>query len=898
MDTTNSRQRLFGTHRGARPAGPAAWLLAPCILFVASAAIAEEANSLPPAATIEIDFRQHIAPLLESRCVACHGADPESGLRLDRAGDALAGGYSGACIVPGDSAASRLIQLVASIDKDKLVMPPEGNERLTSDEIGLLRAWIDQGAAWPADLVLSSGEGRGRKTAGNHWSFQPIARPPLPDVVQADWPANAIDRFVLARLESERIAPAPMADRQTLIRRVTLDLIGLPPTPEEVRDFLDDTRPDAYEHLVDRLLDSPRYGERWAVPWLDLCHYADTEGYLQDKPRPVAWRYRAWLVDALNRDLPFDEFTVQQLAGDLLPEATVEEKLATGFLRNTLSNREGGADLEEFRVEQVVDRTMIVGTTWLGLTVGCARCHDHKYDPISQRDFYELYAFLDAADEVNIDAPLPGEQAPRDAAWPEYRRRRDELIAPYAEGIAELQPRWEAKLLESVATPGVDYVWDRQWEVLGLIWGQDLGEGQLEGTQIVLLDPAQRTQDQQDRLLDYFLTYGAIVDGARFDELKLGELRPQLEKLRAELPLVSRAPTMAQTRNPRQTYLHVRGDFRSRGIDVACDTPDWLPPLSTDGPPDRLALARWLVSDENPLTARVTVNRAWQEFFGRGLVASSDDFGTQGQPPTHPELLDWLASEFREDGWSLKRLHRLIVTSATYRQSSHARPELAARDPNNELLARQMGLRLTAEQVRDVSLAVGGLLCDRVGGPSVFPPQPESVVAEGFDNKWEVSQGDDRYRRGLYTFRQRLSPFAQGVTFDSPSLSRACSRRERSNTPLQALNLLNDPVFVEAARGMATRVLREAPPDTAARIERAYAIALARGPSPDEKARLMAYPDEQAALLRDDPAAAAALFGEAALFDKATPGIDPIEGAAWTGVCSVLLNLHEFITRD
>jgi hypothetical protein len=590
-----------------------------------------------------------------------------------------------------------------------------------------------------------------------HWAFQPIRRPPLPTVQHWDWPRNPIDCFIVNRLEKEGIQPAPDADRRTLIRRLSLDLIGLRPTPAEVEAFVADVRPDAYERLVGRLLASPHHGEKWARPWLDMCHYADTEGYLQDKPRPVAWRYRAWLVDALNRDLPFDQFTIEQLAGDVLPNPTTDQLLATGFLRNTLSNREGGADLEEYRVEQIVDRTMMLGTTWLGLTVGCARCHDHKFDPISQKEFFQLYAFFDSADEINIDAPLSGELEPYRAKKPEYDRKRAELLKPLAKEIAELQARWEKRLLEAVAQPGKDYIWDRQWEVLGLIWGEDFGEGQLEGTQIVLLDLSRRTQVQKDRLLDYFLKHGEVIDPKKFKELKLAELSKQLERLAAELPKPTRAPTMRQAQVPRQTNIHIRGDFRSPGIKLDPATPSSLP---RSAGMDRLALAKWLVSEANPLTARVTANRFWQEFFGHGLVSTSGDFGQQGQKPSHPKLLDWLAREFRDRNWSMKSMHLLIVTSATYRQSSRVRPELLSRDPHNRLLARQESLRLSSEQIRDSALAVSGLLNRKLGGPSVFPPQPESVAKEAFDNHWTASQGRDRSRRGLYTFIQRTSPFA------------------------------------------------------------------------------------------------------------------------------------------
>ncbi|MBI1918443.1 MAG: PSD1 domain-containing protein [Planctomycetes bacterium] len=871
----------------------------------AALAVQPSGEKAPLPAKIAVDFAREVAPILRTNCLACHGPEKaRGGLRLDTRRGALKGADSGSVLRPGDGAGSRLVDVIAGTAQDGIVMPPKG-ARLNRQQVALLRAWIDQGAAWPEGLVLSN---PAENPASRHWAFQPCRRPPVPTVKRTGWVRNPIDRFILARLEAEDIAPSPEANRATLIRRVSLDLVGLPPAPAEVETFLADNRPDAYERLVDRLLASPHYGEKWARPWLDLCHYADTDGYLTDQARPFAWRYRQWLVDALNRDLPFDRLTLCQLAGDLLPpsrEIEVDPLMGTGFLRNTLSNREGGADLEEFRVEQVVDRAGMAGTAWLGLTVGCARCHDHKYDPISQKEFYQFYAFFDAADEVNVDAPLAGELTRYLAKRPEYERKRAELLAPLAKEVARLQVRWEKKLREAEAHPGRDHVWDRQWEVLGLIWGGGFGEGQLEGTQIVLLDPAKRSQDQKDRLLDYFLKQGAVTDPRRFKELKLDELSAKLDRLRAELPKLTRAPVLRRALVPRQAYLHVRGDFRRKGPGVAPGTLAVLPLLPKGSSADRLALARWLVAAENPLTARVTVNRAWQEFFGRGLVLTSEDFGTRGEKPSHPELLDWLAVEFRQPasggwgtrasgsapGWSLKALHRLIVTSATYRQSSRARPELATRDPNNRLLARQANLRLSAEQVRDATLTVSGLLDRKVGGPSVFPPQPESVVKEGFDNTWKASTGGDRYRRGLYTYIQRLSPFAQGVTFDAPPLSRTCSRRERSNTPLQALTLLNDPVFFEAAQALAVRVLREKKAD-AERLGHAFQLCLGRAPTLRERDRLLAYQRQQLALLRAEPNSTTRLF------PHKVEGSNAPEGAAWAGVCSVLLNLHEFITRD
>ena len=807
--------------------------------------------------------------------------------------------------------------------------------------------------------------------ADKHWSFHQITRPNPPRVRRSDWPRNGSDSFVLARLEKENVAPSLEAERVTLMRRVTLDLIGLPPTPEEVAEFLADERAEAYERLADRLLASPHYGERWARPWLDLCHYGDSDGHLTDQLRPVAWRYRDWVTRMLNDNLPFDEFTLRQLAGDLTnsgepegvsPRTVVSTQarpgadaarlakgrdsfdyiLGTGFLRQTLSNREGGADLEEFRVAQIVDRTSMVGTIWLGLTVGCARCHDHKYDPLTQKEFFRLYAFFDDVDEVNFDAPLEHEAAAYRIARPESERRRRELIATHdvatggspvgettrepcvATGLTELQKQWEAKCLHAAAHPGEEHVWDRQWEVLGLIWGGHLGEGQLEGCEIMRRPWDKRTPRQQDDLVDYFLSHGSITDSKKFAELKLTELQKQLAELKKQFPAAfpTRAPVMQAAFVPRQTYIHERGDFRGRGADVSPGLPQavaWTPSSerfeirkanekqnrsdegvqATEAP--RLELAHWLVSRDNPLTARVTVNRMWQEFFGRGLVATSDDFGTRGDRPSHPELLDWLAAEFQREGevpaeplrsqdvaqrsgsagaspsrhaWDIKRMHRLIVTSATYRQSSRPRAELATRDPNNVLLARQNSLRVPAETVRDAALAVSGLLSNTLGGPSVFPPQHERVTMEAFgSNSWKVSEGADRYRRGLYTFILRTSPFAQAVTFDAPQPVDVCTRRDRSNTPLQALTLLNDPVFGEMAASLSARVLQDGGATDQDRLRFAWKLCFGRTGSEAELARLRRYFDLQR---------------EA----------NQAESAAWTNLASVLLNLHEFITRD
>lgn len=823
---------------------------------------------------VDVRYNRDVLPILAEHCFLCHGFDKgtrQAGLRLDSAAGATAILSSGTkAIVPGDSTRSELIRRIESHDTDEVMPPSATGKSLTATQREILRRWVEQGASYEA-----------------HWAYLPLRQSDPPFVR-----GHVIDRFVQARLQREGIEAARSANRETLVRRLSLDLTGLPPTVLEVDAFVNDSREDAYERVVERLLASPHFGERWARWWLDLAHYADSDGYLQDFLRPYAWRYRQWVVDAMNHDMPFDQFTVEQLAGDLLPGAATSQRIATGFLRNTLSNREGGADLEEYRVRQVIDRTTMVGVVWMGLTVGCAECHDHKFDAISQREFYQLYAFFNNADEVNIDAPLNDERERYRIAKQVYDQKRAELMAPVTQSVADLQQAWEDKLLWTELHPGEDHRWDRNLEVLGLIWGQGLGDGQLEGLNIIKTAVSARTPTERDRLQDYFLQNGSAIDPQKFSELKLGELAANLADLRKTVPLVTRAPTMTSSRRHRTTYLHRRGNFRQPGEEVSPASLSSLPPIPTGSNPDRLTLARWLVSREHPLTARVTANRIWQELFGRGLVGTSENFGVRGDRPTHPELLDWLALEFMQNGWSVKSLMRTIVRSQTYRQSSNVLPDVVARDPQNKLLARQIRLRLSAETVRDAALASSGLLSRTVGGPSVRPPQPESVTKEAFDNQWVASQGADRYRRGLYTFLQRTSPFAQFVTFDLPDSSRTCTRRERSNSPLQALNLLNDPTFVDAAQSLADRICREVQGDDRARLEHAYLLTLARRPTTNESDRLLEYLKLQRGLFQSDERAAADLLG------GELDGLHLYERAAWTALASVLLNLDETITRE
>ena len=817
-----------------------------------------------------VNFARDVEPILQKHCQMCHGPQQQmSGLRLDQKEAALKGGASGQDIKPGDSAGSRLIRLVTGADGK--FMPPVG-ARLSAAEIATLRAWIDAGATWSAQPAV-------------HWAFQPIKRPapPLPD--NKNWERNTIDAFIEARLEKERLGPSPEATRATLIRRLSLDLTGLPPTPEEVAGFLHDTRPDAYERVVDRLLASPHYGEKWARYWLDLARYADSDGYEKDRARPWAWRWRHWVIDALNHDMPFDEFTTEQLAGDLLPNRNLDTLVATGFNRNTLTNREGGTDPEQFRDEQVLDRAATLGTVWLGLTVGCAQCHNHKFDPIAQKEFYQLTAFFNTQEEVNIPAPLPGEMGPYLAARPEYDRKRKELLDEYK--IPPVEADWEDKLRYAQQHPTEHDDW---------IFAYGEFTHTVDNAKKVLFtDRAKRSEVQQNQMLDVFLgSCGNLYPKDYCKGLKLDEVRKKLNELNAKLPVMSYAPVLLENDTPPKTYIHIKGDWRDRGEEVQPGTPAVLPPLPAGEKPTRLTLARWLMAPENPLTARVAVNRIWQELFGRGLVNTSEDFGTQGDRPSHPELLDWLASEYRSSGWSMKHMVRLIVTSATYRQDSHARPELESRDPDNILLARQSRLRLPAESVRDETLFAAGLLDLRVGGPSVRPPQPKGVaeLSYGGSVKWVESSGADRYRRGLYILFQRTVPYPQLVTFDAPNSNLSCTRRERTDTPLQALNLLNDPVFFEAAQGLAYRVLRESSGAFRDRLNYAYAVTLGRAPSEREAERLGKYFDETERRLRENPETVSTLF------PNTNAGVPQSDAAAWVELSRVLLNLDEFITRE
>ena len=837
---------------------------------------------IPPLAaqTVQIDFRTDIEPILRQRCIACHGpANQSGGLRLDSAAAATRGGYSGPAIEAGDGAGSRLVQMLTRPASEGPVMPL-GGERLPAEQINRITAWIDQGAVWPDVLPSGTEPSQG----ATHWSFVSPVRPRIPRTRAVGWARNPIDSFIAAKLESAGLEASPEAPPAVLLRRLSLDLIGIPPSLSEVAAFSSGEM--SYERAVERLLASPHSGEMQALHWLDQARFAESDGYQADYIRPYAWRWRHWVIDAFNRNLGFDRFTVEQVAGDLIPGASRGQVVATGFHRNALHNREGGFPLEMDRVERVVERTSTAATVWLGLTAGCARCHDHKFDPISQKDFYSLYAFFNTAIERDVDAPLPGERRAYLTRRPEFERRRAELFERYR--IPELQGYWERRILAAATDPdtSLEPIWKILWDLL--LFELD------GGAETVRAAPEQRTAKQTDRLSGYFVRN--VVGGYDFptpdgfEDLEFDELKREFKALEEQFPALTQAYTMAENPDPPATRILVRGDYRNPGIRVDPSAPSALPPLPS-GKQDRLALARWLVSADNPLTARVTVNRLWQRYFGTGLVSTSDDFGTRGERPSHPELLDWLALEFIDSGWDTKALIRLIVTSATYRQSSDVRPDLSEVDPSNRLLARQSRIRLPAEIIRDSAFAAAGLLDRRIGGTSVRPYLPDGATEIGFGNfvKWPQSEGADNFRRGLYIFRQRTLPYPQLETFDAPDNVQVVCKRDRSTTPLQALTLLNDPVFEEAALHLGARIQREGGASVDERLRYAFRLCVSREPSAEELRRLAAYHDRQRQLFIEE-AETSQPAGEAIRTPTAA-------GAVWAAVASVLLNLAEFLTR-
>ncbi len=810
------------------------------------------------------DYAETIRPLLNARCVRCHGPKTQqASLRLDTAAGVKAGGDSGAGFLAGKSGESLLIHAVLGTGGASK-MPPEG-AALTANEIEALRRWIDAGAPAPANEVAVPAEKKPR----DHWAFQPIRKPAIPPSSAA----HPIDAFIHTRLQQEGLSPSPPAQPATLLRRVHLDLLGLPVAADVRHLFLADDRPDAYERLVDRLLASPHYGERWGRDWLDAARYADSNGFTRDMPRTI-WPYRDWVVNAFNANLPFDQFTIEQLAGDLLPTPSLAQRVATGFHRNTLINEEGGTDPEQFRVESVVDRVNTTGAVFLGLTLGCAQCHDHKYDPLAQREYYQFLAFF------NSSAFAPGDQAaPR-------------IDVPSDEQLRRGEPERKQRILAQISVLQ-EQLKDRESDLKAaeLAWEKTLTEDDKKALPFNVKNALDLPERDRSAVHKRDLTaHFRIQPVARAQFVELDAIG----KLQAEEPQFPTTMVMEEAPAPRETFVMLRGDFLRPGAPVQANVPAIFPPLpARQERPTRLDLARWLVSPENPLTARVFVNRVWQRYFGRGLVATENDFGTQGEPPSHPELLDWLAAEFIDSGWDVKRLHRLIVTSATYRQSAHFRTDVEEHDPLNRWLARQNRLRLDAELIRDSALAISGLHADELGGPPVTPPQPDGVFDFTQDKKpWKSATGASRYRRGLYTYLWRSSLYPALTVFDFPDPNVACTRRNRSNTPLQALTLANDQTFLEFARGLGER-LQRLPGDDAAKITSGFEWCVARTPDSAETARLGVFLSQQRTTYASDPGAARLLTD---LHDVDERQLTEL--AAWTAVARALLNLDEFITRE
>ena len=1076
-----------------------------------------------------VDFSRDIRPILSDNCFACHGPDErqrQANLRLDTKEGVSAdrGGYQ--VIVPGDAAASKLYQRI-SHQREIVRMPPPGFERRpTPEQIELVRRWINQGAEWET-----------------HWAFGTPARPALPKVKNEAWPQNPIDYFVLLRLEQEGLEPSQQAGKARLLRRVSFDLTGLPPTPDEVAAFLADGSPDAYNKVVERLLRSPHYGERMAMPWLDLARYADSHGYNIDSLREM-WPWRDWVIDAFNRNMPFDQFTMEQIAGDLLPNATREQKLATGFNRNHMINYEGGAVPEEYQTEYVVDRVETAATVWLGLTMGCARCHDHKYDPIKQKEFYRFFAFFNTITERGLDGRLgnakpfirltsPAQQRQLDgierqtsaleeampldkvdrwvAEWskpalskipaattnglvahyefdgqladtsghhkrgdvprgelayaegpagtgavfdgethirlraPALRRDLPFSVAFWIAGTGEgdlipadrlltvlqqldttrgrrgfevlageskrqppfdlkfrlyvrLTNRWPDDAIEIRTQEGVvagkfgshvTLTFDGSGEASGLRVYFDGAQRELEVLRDSLSGPITNSMpleigDKQSGnpyqgAFDDLRIYNRVLTEAEIQQLRLHEpmraivsspiegcseivkaydekeaadtdqvedknneqydqtvegrrrkaclsrrerlrhyylteaaspkhqeLYAKLKKLEArKKKLESFIPTsmvMEEMKRPRETFVLRRGNYSDTTEKVAPGVPAVLSPMPRDAPANRLGLAQWLVQPSHPLTARVTVNRYWQMHFGAGIVRSSENFGSQGDPPTHPELLDWLATEFIISCWDVKAIQRLIVTSATYQQASEVTPALLERDPENRLLARGPRFRLPAEMVRDNALAIGGLLVDEVGGPSVYPYQPKGLwreLAYGFQfsgQEYHPAGGTDLHRRSLYTVWKRTVPPPSLATFDAPDREECTSHRSRTNTPLQALVLMNDPTYVEAARALAQRIITGAGTQPVERVRYAYRLALAREPSAEELDVLLTLAEQQEEDYRGDNVAAQALLDVGG--SEPDPTIPVAELAAWATVAGTVLGLRETITKE
>lgn len=814
---------------------------------------------LPSVATAESgpDFSREILPILSDKCFQCHGPDAnhrEADLRLDVEAEAKASRDGYPVIVPGRSAESELIYLITSDDDDERMPPRESNKSLTAAQKTLLAHWIDHGAQW-----------------GQNWAFGPLEKPAIP---AANFPTarNEIDRLVGAKLRAAGLAPMPEAERAALIRRVTLDLTGLPPIPADVAAFGADQSPEAFAKVVDRLLASSAYGERMAWDWMEIARYADTNGYQQDNTRTM-WPWRDWVVQAFNENLPYDEFTIWQLAGDLLPEPTTEQIMATAFLRNYPINGEGGRIAEENRVDYVLDMTDTTGTVWLGLTMGCARCHDHKFDPISQQDYYAFSAYFNQT-PVNGKGGDPQTKPVLDFSTPEQHA----AAARYEEFLPELQA-------------AVD-----EWELT--VYPREVGEPASKslaarGFDATVLGPLDKSA--KSRGAKQLARLAEVAEAEHPDyALALRRLRAVVAAREAVAADMVRVMVMGERPEPRETFVLDRGLYNQPLGTVTAAVPASLPAPRADAPANRLGLAQWLVADENPLTARVTVNRWWQMLFGIGLVKTPEDFGVQGEVPLQAELLDWLAAEFRDSGWDVKHILRTMVMSATYRQSARWSAELREQDPDNRLLARGPRFRMPAWMIRDQALAVSGLLVDRPGGPGVFPYQPAGVWAEAsFSERfYEPDTGDSLYRRSLYTFwRRTVGPT---LFFDTAARFTCTVNTPRTNTPLHALALLNDPTFVEAARVLAARAIR-AEPEGWRRLDYIYRRVLARSPDAAERAVLFAGLGRHFREFAAAPDQAIALLavGE---WPRAAE-LDPVEQAAWTLLCLSVLNFDETLNK-
>ncbi|MEY3205107.1 MAG: hypothetical protein RLZZ21_1438 [Planctomycetota bacterium] len=791
-----------------------------CLRNVVSAGLLICAGAPVLAADTVPSYTRDIKGILSNRCVRCHGPDPEGrsgggdeGLRLDTFDGATADLGGHAAIVPGKPGESELIARITSTDPDLVMPPPDAGQPLSEKQVDLLKRWIAAGATYEP-----------------HWAYVPPKRPSLPNVKNTAWPKNDIDRFILARLEAEGLSPQPEADRATLARRLALDLTGLPLSPEEIDAFVADPAPDAVEKLVDRLLAHDGYGEHQARQWLDLARYADSAGYADDPHRTI-WGWRDWVVRAFDDNMPFDEFTLKQLAGDLLPEATLDDRIATAFHRNTLTNNEGGTIDEEFRTVAVIDRVNTTLSTWMGTTMACAQCHDHKYDPLSQKEYFQLYAILNNTADADRADESPVTRIPW-APVDEPRAAIEKEIAEVIAGIPQL------------AKPA----------------------------------PKDRTEPPE------FQPARKTLEGLR-------------NKL-AAIPAVT-VPVLQELQGDKRriTKIQLRGNWQNLGDEVAEGVPAAFnpAPVAEGQRVDRVALAKWLVDPANPLTARVVVNRIWERLFGIGIVSTSEEFGSQGELPSHPELLDWLATELVARKWDTKAIQRLIVTSAAYRQTSKCPPDLVASDPENRLIACGPRVRLPAEVIRDQALAAAGLLSRKKGGPSVKPPQPNLGLAAAFGGgiDWQTSAGEDRYRRALYTTWRRSNPYPSMATFDAPSREVCTVRRPRTNTPLQALVTMNDPAYVEAAQALARRMIREGGSTPADRATRGFRLVLSRQPTAAENDRLVKLHDDA----RTDYAAAPDDARKMATDPLGPPPsdlpADIADLAAWTVVANVILNLDE-----